>query len=321
MGRGVQVISLGVAMKAVCKAHGAQAQPCRGSLDVSVLSSFTKSKLTIVGAVALAALALSPMSAQASSTFVQLYDLGGHPVCGPTGKCDRIVSSQSQTYNPPTFHGSVSGAFITAAGEVSPGTIKAFHTASNPVPSVSTEFDLGFNDVFTVHGTGTGLVSVTATLRAIGEVHPDANHNLIAGGASIYLGTYGELALPISGTYSIVNAFDSAAQAFTPQYFFIGNAGVQLFDIVATHTFVVPIGGQFNLAAELLTGIGIGGAIDASHTATLSFTTPSGVTLTSELGFGVAVVTPVPAALPLFASGLGVLAWASRRKRKSAAAA
>jgi hypothetical protein len=34
-----------------------------------------------------------------------------------------------------------------------------------------------------------------------------------------------------------------------------------------------------------------------------------------------AAEVPVPAALPLFASGLGILGWAARRRRKTAAAA
>ena len=45
---------------------------------------------------------------------------------------------------------------------------------------------------------------------------------------------------------------------------------------------------------------------------------PAGVG--SARRFGTTAVVPIPAALPLFASGLGVMGWFARRKKRMAAA-
>jgi hypothetical protein len=51
------------------------------------------------------------------------------------------------------------------------------------------------------------------------------------------------------------------------------------------------------------------------------FTVPDGYSILTSPGIGnsLAAVTPIPAALPLFATGLGVLGLLSRRRKKAAA--
>jgi hypothetical protein len=71
----------------------------------------------------------------------------------------------------------------------------------------------------------------------------------------------------------------------------------------------------------LLTASGQYQYANFADTATISFiNVPTGVTFTSASGeFLTGAATPLPAALPLFASGLGVIGFlAKRRKRKNA---
>ena len=261
-----------------------------------------------------------PVGAQAATYFLQLYEIdSGHSVCN--NKCTQTFSGSPITLPATTFSGTAT--HITASGGVSANTINSFASAN-----VAVEYDLGISDTYTVHGSVGGLFPITTTFGATGianTVQSGPNQVNIVGNASVKIGTYSvdTTSFP-SGPYATVTPFDLTTQATTGSITIVNGPSVPI-SISASYTRMVSVGDVFDIAYMLASAFGIG-EIDLSHTATISFTTPAGVYLTSDLGgvFGDAPTTgatPVPAALPLFATGLGVmglLGW--RKKRKSAAA-
>jgi hypothetical protein len=116
-----------------------------------------------------------------------------------------------------------------------------------------------------------------------------------------------------------------ATQNFSRFSLFSASPFSHSFDITASHTLAsVRVGDSFTLGFGILSFVSLG-EIDMMNTGRISFDLPDGVFLTSALGgrFGADVPSevPLPAALPLFAGGLGLMAlmgW--RRKQKNVAA-
>ena len=184
---------------------------------------------------------------------------------------------------------------------------------------------LGLSDTFTVHGAGSGPVSLTAVWHATGTVSSVhlGGGNYILGATQIRIGTLGSTNIAAGTLYNIA-AFSGpdTSKVTAPSNIFTDSPNSFSADMTAKYTFLADIGSTFNMAFGLSSGFSFG-ATDFSHTATLSFQTGDGVYLTSGLGgtFGDAPLgaTPVPAALPMFATGLGVLGFLVRRKRKAIA--
>lgn len=270
-----------------------------------------------------AASALSPVSAFAGTAFLFLSEIdSGHSVCNPL--CTSNFSSSAPIGLSSTTYTSANGlTSITAAGLVGPNPITSFVTSN-----VAVEFDLGIADTYTVHGSATGPFSITTTFGATGTMStvPSGPFNvLFAGNANVKIGTYSTQILDFpsgSITYPTVTSFDASSQATTGGIT-LTTAGSVPVNISATYTKNnVSVGDVFDIA-YMLTSAFAKGTIDLSHTATISFLLPEGVYLTSELGsvFGdVPTSTPLPAALPLFATGLGALGLLGWRRKKKAAA-
>ena len=281
---------------------------------IDFTSQFVKIAILVAACLAVAC----PNTASATTAFIQLYEINsGHSVCSSlctntyTNSGSAVLPGFSQT-------GSGGLTFINASGAVSPSSILG--SASG---NVGVELDLGVDDNYTVMGTASGPFAITATLHAVGTfdtVPAGPFQEIVGGTATARIGTYGTLTLP-SGPYAVVTEFDPAAHANASATF--TNAPAQPFDITATYTTMVSVGDTFDLAYELALSFALG-TIDASHTATLAFATPSGIYLAAGSGslFGdvptvVDGTTPVPASLPLFVTGLGALGFLGwRRKRK-----
>jgi hypothetical protein len=267
-----------------------------------------------------AALTLLPVSAHPASVFIQVTENSDGTVC-PGFMCAQIFGGGPATQAPVTFVDQA-GSFISGFGEVTATTMK-MSSSTNASGGVS----LGLSDTFLVQGAGSGPVSITAVWHATGTFSsvPHRTIDVLLGAALIRIGTLGSTNTT-SGTLYNIAAFGgpNASKVTSPSNVF-SSAGPVSFnaDMTATHTIVADIGSTFDMAFGLTSGFSFG-ATDFSHTATLSFLTPDGVYLTSGLGgtFGDVPVgeTPIPAALPLFATGLAVLGLLARRRRKATAA-
>ena len=278
-----------------------------------------KSKLfcavALAGALAFtAASVMLPLSANAATAFIQLFEINsGHSVCNPL--CTSIITSSPIALPTTTFNGATT--HITASGSVSANTITSFVSSD-----VGAEFLLGISDTYTVHGTAAGVFSITTTFGVTGLANtiPSGSANvLFAGNAQVKIGTYA------LNTQATVIPFEPTSEATTGGITLVSGPSSVPIDIAASHTRTVAVGDVFDIAYLLRLAFAKG-EIDLSHTATISFLLPDDVYLTSELGgvFGIVPTTPgdtpLPAALPLFATGLGalgLLGW--RRKRKQTA--
>lgn len=276
---------------------------------------------TALGAAGLlvATLATMPLSASAATVFIQVTENNsGHALCNTL--CTQIVSGGPATQAPVAFSNSA-GSYINGYGEVTASTMK-MSSSTNDAGGVS----LGLSDTFMVQGAGSGPVSLTAVWHAtgtFGSVGLPGGGNYLLGATQIRIGTMGTFPVGPNTLYT-VSAFSgpSTSKVTSPSNEFHGSGGAFSYgaDMTAAYTFLADIGTSFDMAFYLSSGFTYG-ATDFSHTATLSFLTPDGVYLTSGLGgtFGDAPLaeTPIPAALPLFASGLGALGFLARRKRKA----
>jgi hypothetical protein len=264
---------------------------------------------------------LLPAAAQASTVFVQVtQNDSGHALCNII--CGEAIGTGPQTLAPVAVS-NAAGSFINGSGSVT-GTDMKMTSSTNAAGGVS----MGFSDTFTVQGAGSGPVSLTAVWHATGTVGTVGffSTNILLGQTEIRIGTMGTFTGAGQTFYNIAAFSGPDTLKFSaPSNLFSGSAQSFDIDMTAKYTFTADIGSIFDMAFGLKSGFTFGQS-DFSHTATLSFETGNGIYLTSGLGgtFGdapAAVVTPVPAALPLFASGLAALGFFARRRRKSAAAA
>ncbi len=259
-----------------------------------------------------------------STAFIAVYEFdSGGSVC-PLGQCTIVSSAGTSLSLPSTTFSSTSGT-ITASGSTSASALRTFGQVTG---SVGGETDLGMQDTYTVHGSAAGPFDVTVTLHATGTAESVffccGLQGFNGGQVSISIGT-----LDINPTTTLlptVDPFDSTThtqQGLSAGQFSSAPFSIPI-DLSVSYTTMVSVGDVFDIAYGMNEDSNFG-IIDLSHTATISFSTPNGVFLTSSLGgeFGnvPTSATPVPAALPLFATGLGalgLLGW--RRKRKAHAA-
>jgi hypothetical protein len=268
----------------------------------------------------LAALTLLPLSAQAATVFVQVsQNDSGHALCDVL--CGQVVGNGPQTLGPVAVS-DTQGSFINGFGSVTATEMK-MSSATNAAGGVS----MGLSDTFTVHGAGTGPVSLTAVWHATGTVGTVAHSstNIMLGATQIRIGTLGSFVVSGDTLYNVASFSGPDTSKVSAPSIVSGIAQTFAIDMTAKYIFTADIGSSFDMAFALTSGFTFGQA-DFTHTATLSFDTGAGIYLTSGLGgtFGdapSAVATPVPAAMPLFAGGLGLLAVFARRRRRIAAAA
>ena len=125
------------------------------------LTSNLMTDLGLTTAVVAVALALSPVSTNAATVFIQVTeDTSGHALCNVL--CTQIVGGGPATQAPVALSKST-GQFINAAGEVAATTMK-MSNSTNDAGNIS----LGLSDTFTVQGAGSGPVSLTAVWHATG---------------------------------------------------------------------------------------------------------------------------------------------------------
>jgi hypothetical protein len=240
---------------------------------------------------------------------------------GGAGADDCIASNQAGP-NPPNgiplssfSNGTISA---TTSAEVLPDQMRSL------LRGRSSELHLSFQDTYTVHGAFTGPFNIIVELNATGEIGSlnlgTGFHQLAPSVAEVEIGTFNPVAAdipesqrvsPFPGSPNASKVFVSTTALSTAPFSFP-------FDITASHTLTnILVGDTFTLAFGLRSHVSVG-EVDMLNTAGISFILPDGVFLTSVLGgeFGVqANPVPLPAALPLFATGLGVIAYLARRRK------
>jgi hypothetical protein len=220
----------------------------------------------------------------------------------------------------------VTGGDMSATGfaEILPDRVRTFISSN-----FSAFMHASFEDTYTVHGSAAGPFDITVELNVTGSmstVQVLSFHQLIAGNVNAEIGMFSPITelggVPLNEGFR-VTPFSPATVARSPviDHF----AGPQSFaiDLTARHTVTdLLVGSTFTLAYGINSAFARG-QIDLLNTALIGFTLPEGVFLTSALGgrFGDAAVNPVPvpAALPLFASALGMAGLLGYRRRHKTA--
>ncbi len=275
---------------------------------------------SMAGLVALGAIGLAAPAASAqvmfpppgSNSFIELFEIDSgqhlcHPVC-------TFASSTGQSVSIPDLSLSSTPFFMNATGSVTPTAIHS-SVASN----VGVEFDLATNDTYTVHG-GSGPFAITAHLDASGTTSTIQTGSLFIDFVPNITVRIGQLDIDPSAGEPIVFAFDSGAAHTTVAPNIIGSSfGSEPISASASYTRMVNPGDVFDMAYELNTQFAEG-AVDLSHTATISFDLPDGVWLTSSGGatFGDVPTAgvPEPASWALMIGGFA-LAGAGLRARRT----
>jgi hypothetical protein len=238
--------------------------------------------------------------------------------CWPTGAAgadDCIASNQLGAGNgiPNSTFTSGDNTTVTQA-EVLPDQIRGFVSGRSSVLTMS------FEDTYTVHGTLPGPFDITVELNATGEMRGLTPGSLTAN-VIAEIGTFNPDPNDIPEQFRL-NPFPGSPNASRSDLVVgLPASTIRPFDITASHTLTdILIGDTFTLGFGV-TLFAVVAQIDMLNTAGISFVLPDGVFLTSALGgeFGVqANAVPLPAALPLFAGGLGVLAFLARRRKRKA---
>jgi hypothetical protein len=256
---------------------------------------------------------------------------GGGCWDGVTGGTDDCIASNQKGPNPPngiptsTF-GSGDGR-VTTSAEVLPDRIRGF------LAGRSSQLAISFEDTYTIHGALADPLNITVQLNATGSMHGrdsgvDGPFRYFLAGTTVTaeIGTFNPDSTNDINEQSRVTAFPVAGTSdsvFSPTQAASSPFSVP-FDITASYLLAdLLVGDDFTLAfgVTLFASVGV---IDMLSTGHISFVLPDGVYLTSALGgeFGVqANAVPLPAALPLFAGGLGMIALLARRRKYKVAAA
>jgi hypothetical protein len=286
------------------------------------------------------ALMAAPLSGIASAEAEILMPAGStvwmkfeSNVCPFANGNDCLGSNQSGP-NPPngiplTTFGSSPGATITGSAEILPDRFRTFMSGSG-----SGFMHASFEDTYTVHGVAPGIFDIpvelhmTGTARTVNTGAPPglSPHRLWVANVDAEIGTFNPSSAPLFQEGFRVTGFDtiSGVRLEIPDIF-SEVPGSRPIDITASHIVTnLVVGSTFTLAFGFNSRFATG-EIDLLSTGAISFELPPGVFLTSALGgrFGAETPSevPLPAALPLFAGGLGLMAFLARRRTQKAHAA
>ena len=262
--------------------------------------------LAAVGAVAVSnpsAAAVISFPPAGSNAFISLYEISSpHQTCANV-QCTIASSTDVPLLLPAsTFTGGTGGlASLTGSGAIVVDSLKSFARGN-----VGGEIDVAMHDSYTVHGTESTPFNITLTMHAVGTAStvPAGPFNQLFGQVQLTFGTFD--IDPLSTLVPTVHPFDASTVA-TQAVGFISSASPTSVpvDVALNYTKTVNIGDVFDIGYLMKSTFSLG-EIDLSHTATISFTLPDGVYLTSALG-GTFGIVPEPASLLLLGLGIGAL--------------
>jgi len=247
---------------------------------------------------------------------------------GVTAGADDCIASNKPGPNPPNgiptssfTNGTISA---TTSAQVLPDQVRSFLAGRSAQLTVSME------DTYTVFGTQSGpfnipvQLNMTGTMRSVNlGTGTSIGHQMVGTTVSAEIGTFNPDSTNDFNESLRVTAFPGASSSFLAPTAAAGAPFSLPFDITASYVLEnVLVGGSFTLAFGLTSFVSIG-EIDSLNTGHISFVLPEGVFLRSALGgeFGERAdpsAVPLPAALPLFATGLGafgLVAWRRRRMK------
>lgn len=209
------------------------------------------------------------------------------------------------------------GVSELASGSLSTGILQI----SGEAVSVYDDFDsvgIGANDIFTLGGPS-GSVGITATFTVTGTAYLAA----VGAGQSILIDG-GDASIELCGPGGSFACGGDTFQATGSAPYFGGTEPVTSEYsgepyLLVTETWMQQTGVPFDIFYSMTLGAYSGSAIDLTDPGTLSFTLPSGYSLTSEGGFsqGLSSSVPEPGTFVLLLAGLGAVVWADRRTRRA----
>jgi hypothetical protein len=253
---------------------------------------------------------------------------GGGCWDGVTALADDCIGSNKPGPNPangiPTTSFVGNGNTVTTSAEVLPNQIRGFLSGR------VSELNISFQDTYTIHGALADPFNITVQLNATGTmsgldggplVNPAFRYFMAGTTVTAKIGTFN----PDSTTDLIenqrVSAFLGASDFEFGPTLASSSPFSTPFDVTASYVLAgLAAGGSFTLGYGITLHASVG-VIDMLNTAHISFILPEGVFLTSALGgrFGEEAVSevPLPAALPLFAIGLGLMGLFGWRRRRA----
>ncbi len=226
--------------------------------------------------------------------------------CGITGHCIAVGNNLNVS-----LIDSVDGWTGFATGSTGADALHGSLSTTGP-NFMSTNLVISKIDTFTLHSAtisdGT-TVSASASLLVEGTLTtgPTGSRAIVQAG----FGDWNTASVITPGEGNRIS-LNSAPQSFLRTLFQNGAASSpQSISGVATFPITVTLGTPFDLGMTLrLTTFGSASA-DFSNTATLSFSLPGDVTISSVDGFGSA---PEPVSFLLLLAPLGLVAWRNRRR-------
>lgn len=231
--------------------------------------------------------------------------------CDPDGDSDCLGSNQFGAnpgggIAPVTFIDGTTHA--SGAAEAYPDLMRSYISANT-----GTFMYMSMLDTYTVHGTANGTFQVTAHFGASGTAS-SLNNFLLGATVRVEIGTFNTSTGNLSEQFRVqpFTAANTALQSISNQ---VATVTVPL-NVATSYTRSVGVGDVFSLAFGLTSSVATG-TIDLRNTALISFDLPEGVYITAANGatFGTVPAVPVPAAVWLFGSALGVLGVLKRRDR------